>query len=346
MHTDSSHGRESLLDIRGLETVFETGSGTVEALRGVNLSVDPGERVGLVGESGSGKSVTARSVLQLIQSPPGKIVSGTVEFQGTNLLENTESEMRAIRGSEIAMIFQDPSSSLDPVYTIKNQMVETITHNRAVDKHTAVDIARDLLEEVDMPRPDGVLESYPHELSGGMKQRVMIAMTLAFEPDLLIADEPTTALDVTVQKKVLSVFEDVVADRDLAVLWITHNLGVVAEFCDKLAVMYAGEVVESGDIHDIFANPTHPYTRELLRTIPNIENPTDDLHVIDGTVPNMEDPPTGCAFHPRCPDAETRCTTTNPDPVSGQANHQASCLVHDTTDALDAGTDREGTQNE
>jgi oligopeptide/dipeptide ABC transporter ATP-binding protein len=236
--------------------------------------------------------------------------------------------MQSVRGKEIAMIFQDPSSSLDPVYTIRNQMVETITHNRGVDESTAVDIAHGLLEEVDMPRPEGVLESYPHELSGGMKQRVMIAMTLAFEPDL-----------VTVQKKVLSVFEDVVSDRDLAVLWITHNLGVVAEFCDSVAVMYAGEIVESGGIHEVFENPTHPYTRELLKTIPNIESPTDDLHVIGGSVPNMEDPPSGCAFHPRCPDAEERCATTRPQPVSSRGGHEAACLVHDTEETRSTGGD-------
>ena len=321
---------EPLVEIRELETAFDTNAGKFQALRGINLRIDRGERVGLVGESGSGKSVTARSILQLIDDS-GEIESGSIEFQGENLLDASDGRMQEIRGRNITMIFQDPSTSLNPVYSVRNQMVEAIAHNRDIGDAEAEDIALKNLELVDMPEPERVLNSYPHELSGGMKQRVSIAMTLGFDPDLIIADEPTTALDVTVQKKVLDIFQRIVDERDLSVLWITHNLGVVAEFCDKVAVIYAGEIVEYGDIYQIFDNPTHPYTRELLETIPNIERPDEQLRVIEGTVPSMANPPSGCTFHPRCPDAERRCETTRPEEVAGD-RHEAACLVHDVED--------------
>jgi oligopeptide/dipeptide ABC transporter ATP-binding protein len=321
---------EPLVDIRDLETAFDTNAGKFQALRGINLRIDRGERVGLVGESGSGKSVTARSILRLIDEP-GEIEGGSIEFQGENLLTASDGRMREIRGRNITMIFQDPSTSLNPVYSVRNQMVEAIAHNRDIGDAEAENTALENLKLVDMPEPERVLNSYPHELSGGMKQRVSIAMTLGFDPDLIIADEPTTALDVTVQKKVLAIFQRIVDERDLSVLWITHNLGVVAEFCDKVAVIYAGEIVEYGDIYQIFDNPTHPYTRELLETIPNIERPDEQLRVIEGTVPSMANPPSGCTFHPRCPDAERRCETTRPEKVTGD-RHEAACLVHDVED--------------
>ena len=321
---------EPLVEIRELETAFDTNAGKFQALRGISLRIDRGERVGLVGESGSGKSVTARSILQLIDDS-GEIEGGSIEFQGENLLNASDGRMREIRGRNITMIFQDPSTSLNPVYSVRNQMVEAIAHNRDIGDAEAEDVALENLELVDMPDPERVLNSYPHELSGGMKQRVSIAMTLGFDPDLIIADEPTTALDVTVQKKVLDIFQRIVDERDLSVLWITHNLGVVAEFCDKVAVIYAGEIVEYGDIYQIFDNPTHPYTRELLETIPNIERPDEQLRVIEGTVPSMANPPSGCTFHPRCPDAERRCETTRPEKVTGD-RHEAACLVHDVED--------------
>jgi oligopeptide/dipeptide ABC transporter ATP-binding protein len=321
---------EPLVEIRELETAFDTNAGKFQALRGINLRIDRGERVGLVGESGSGKSVTARSILQLIDDA-GEIEGGSIEFQGENLLNASDGRMREIRGRNITMIFQDPSTSLNPVYSVRNQMVEAIAHNRDIGDAEAEDVALENLELVDMPDPERVLNSYPHELSGGMKQRVSIAMTLGFDPDLIIADEPTTALDVTVQKKVLDIFQRIVDERDLSVLWITHNLGVVAEFCDKVAVIYAGEIVEYGDIYQIFDDPTHPYTRELLETIPNIERPDEQLRVIEGTVPSMANPPSGCTFHPRCPDAERRCETTRPEKVTGD-RHEAACLVHDVED--------------
>jgi peptide/nickel transport system ATP-binding protein len=321
---------QKLLEISDLHTSFHTDAGTVNALRGVNLTINEGERVGLVGESGSGKSVTAQSVLRLVDSP-GEIVDGSIELHGQDLLSLSKSRMQRVRGRDITMIFQDPSTSLDPVYSIRSQMIEKIGHNRNISDAEAESVAIEYLEKVDMPNPKRILDSYPHELSGGMKQRVSIAMALGFDPDLIIADEPTTALDVTVQKKVIDIFREVVEEEDVSVLWITHNLGVVAEFCDKIGVIYAGEVVEYGSVYDIFDRPTHPYTRELLQTIPNIERADEELRVIEGTVPNMREPPSGCAFHPRCPDAEQRCETTHPDKVEGR-DHQASCLVHDAED--------------
>ncbi|MFC6873187.1 ABC transporter ATP-binding protein [Halobellus marinus] len=321
---------QKLLEISDLHTSFHTDAGTVNALRGVNLTINEGERVGLVGESGSGKSVTAQSVLRLVDSP-GEIVDGSIELHGQDLLSLSKSQMQRVRGRDITMIFQDPSTSLDPVYSIRSQMIEKIGHNRNISDAEAESVAIKYLEKVDMPNPKRILDSYPHELSGGMKQRVSIAMALGFDPDLIIADEPTTALDVTVQKKVIDIFREVVEEEDVSVLWITHNLGVVAEFCDKIGVIYAGEVVEYGSVYDIFDRPTHPYTRELLQTIPNIERADEELRVIEGTVPDMREPPSGCAFHPRCPDAEQRCETTHPDKVEGR-DHQASCLVHDAED--------------
>jgi len=319
----------NILEIENLRTHFHTEAGIVRALNQVNLPVGQGESVGLVGETGSGKSVTAKSVMRLIPTPPGEIVEGEIRYNGRDLLTLSDKEMRNLRGRDIAMIFQDPSTSLNPVYTVQNQMVEVISTNRDVDGSQALEIAKEMLEEVEMPRPDGVLESYPHELSGGMKQRVMIAMELACEPDLIIADEPTTALDVTIQKKVLSIFERLVEERNLSVLWITHNLGVVAQFCDQIGVMYAGEIVEYGSVRDIFNRPTHPYTRELLKTIPNIADPDDSLGIIEGSVPNLVNPPSGCKFHPRCPDAEPRCSKEEPPATTVSDQHEAACLVHD-----------------
>lgn len=317
-----------LLEIDDLETAFHVESGVVRAVRGVDLDIAEGQRVGLVGESGSGKSVTARSILRLIESP-GEIENGEIRYRGANILEMSSAELRDIRGEDIAMVFQNTSNSLDPVYKIEDQMTEAIVQNRDVSETEATEIALDMLEEVEMPRPKGVMESYPHELSGGMKQRVMIGMALAFEPDILIADEPTSALDVTIQKKLLSVLRDVVLDRNLSLLWITHNLGVVAQFCDHIAVMYAGEIVEYGTAQQIFKNPTHPYTRELLKTMPDVRQSQEEYHVIPGSVPNMQNPPSGCAFYERCPDAEPRCKETHPDRVQGGQDHQAACLVHD-----------------
>lgn len=332
MHSIQSSTGETMtniLEIDGLRTHFHTEAGIVRALNGVNLPVGCGESVGLVGETGSGKSVTAKSVMRLVPTPPGEIVSGEIRYNGRDLLKLSKKEMRELRGREIAMIFQDPSTSLNPVYTVQNQMVEVISTNREVDDSQALDIAREMLEEVEMPRPDGVLESYPHELSGGMKQRVMIAMELACEPDLIIADEPTTALDVTVQKEVISIFERLVEERNLSVLWITHDLGVVAQFCDRIGVMYAGEIVEYGTVRDIYNRPTHPYTRELLKTIPNVADSDDTLGIIEGSVPNLVNPPSGCKFHPRCPDAEPRCSKEDPSATTLSTQHEASCLVHD-----------------
>ncbi len=291
----------TLLRVSDLRTHFFTEDGVVRAVDGVSFRIGKGETFALVGESGCGKSVTAFSILRLIPSPPGKIVSGTVELEGVNLLEHTEKQMRQVRGGQISMIFQEPMSSLNPVYTCGNQIVEAIRLHQKVSSRDARNMGIDMLAKVGIPEPTQRFKDYPHQLSGGMRQRVMIAMALSCNPKLLIADEPTTALDVTIQGQILDLLQHLQRDRDLSIMLITHDLSVVAETAHVVAVMYASDIVELARIEPLFDTPLHPYTRGLFRSIPRLGEKRHRLQTIPGNVPNPLDFPTGCRFHPRCP---------------------------------------------
>jgi oligopeptide/dipeptide ABC transporter ATP-binding protein len=298
-----------LLEVRDLRTHFFTRDGVVRAVDGVSLSVDRGRTLGLVGESGCGKSVLALSVIGLIPRPPARIVGGEVLFDGRDLTTLSERELEDVRGKRIAMIFQDPMTSLNPTLTIETQLVETIRRHLDVPRREARRRAVELLDEVGIPRPEARVRDYPHRLSGGMRQRVMIAMALSCEPDLLIADEPTTALDVTVQAQVLDLLDELRRERDMAMVVITHDMGVIAEVADEVAVMYAGQIVEQAPVRELFARPEHPYTEALLGALPQLEDGDareERLTAIDGRPPDLLDPPTGCRFAARCPYANER----------------------------------------
>jgi oligopeptide/dipeptide ABC transporter ATP-binding protein len=307
-----------LLQIEQLTTLFRTEKGAFPAISNLNLTVRKGEIVCIVGESGSGKTVASLSVMRLLP-PAGSIASGAIRFEGRNLLELNEREMRDIRGSSIAMIFQDPMMALDPVYTCGEQIMEAIrTHRRSSRKEQAAR-ALELLKQVGIPHPERVLKAYPHELSGGMCQRVGIAMALACNPRLLIADEPTTALDVTVQAQILDLLKSIRREFGMSILMITHDLGVVAEMADRVAVMYAGQIVEEGDVRSIFREPRHPYTQGLIRSMPHPDHAADELYSIPGTVPGIAAMPTGCRFHPRCPACMPICGLEEPPIATGSA---------------------------
>jgi oligopeptide/dipeptide ABC transporter ATP-binding protein len=300
-----------LLEVENLQTQFPTRSGLVRAVDDVSFHIDEGEVLGLVGESGSGKSITALSILRLI-SAPGKIAGGSIRFKGENLGAASEDRMRDIRGNDIAMIFQDPMTSLNPVYTVGEQIAEALRLHRRLDRKAAWAAAIEAMKEVSIPSPERRANDYPHQLSGGMRQRVMIAMALACDPELLIADEPTTALDVTIQAQILELLDELRRTRRLSVLLITHDLGVVAETADRVCVMYTGKIVEESPVEEIFSNPKHPYTQGLLRSVPkltaaNIERATR-LKTIEGVVPSPTDLPDGCHFAPRCEFRMERCT--------------------------------------
>jgi len=323
----------ALLEVEDLRVHFETEDGLVKAVDGISYTVDRGETLGIVGESGSGKSVSSLTVMGLTRARNAHI-SGTVRFDGKDLLGATDEELRNVRGNDIAMIFQDPLSSLHPFYKVGNQIVEAIQAHRDVSKAQAYDRAVEMLGLVGIPEPRRRAESYPHEFSGGMRQRAMIAMALANDPKLLIADEPTTALDVTVQAQILELIERLQSEFDTAVVVITHDLGVVAEMADEIAVMYAGRIVEQGTADMIFNTPEHPYTWGLLSSIPRMDAPRgDELVPIPGRPPSLIHLPGGCSFHPRCPyvrDAHRRIEPVL-DPVDGAASHRVACL-------LDSGT--------
>ena len=292
-----------LLEVKNLQTNFPTRAGLVKAVNDVSFSVGEGELLGLVGESGCGKSITALSIMRLIY-PPGRIAAGSIKFKGEELLTATEDRMRQIRGNDIAMIFQDPMTSLNPVYTVGEQIAEALRLHRKLDKTAAWTAAVDAMREVSIPSPERRASDYPHQLSGGMRQRVMIAMALACDPELLIADEPTTALDVTIQAQILDLLDELRCTRRLAVLLITHDLGVVAETADRVCVMYTGKIVEESGVNELFAEPKHPYTRGLLHSVPKLSSTgirgTARLQTIDGTVPSPTELPPGCHFAPRC----------------------------------------------
>lgn len=325
---------ENLLEIQDLKTYFKVKAGRVQAVNGVSFSIKPGEKLAVVGESGCGKSVTALSIMRLIPQPPGEYAGGSVIFDGQDLLDLPESGMRKIRGGKIGMIFQDPLTCLNPTMTVGKQIAEGLRiHLKDLSKDQAYKRAISLLEQVGIPAAAERASSYPHQFSGGMRQRVMIAMALACNPKLLIADEPTTALDVTVQAQILELISSVCNEFGTAVMIITHDLGVVAGMADRVVVMYAGKVVETGPTDEIFANPRHPYTLGLLASVPRLDEPPSSmLRTIEGAPPDLLKPPPGCPFMPRCYFARSICRTMPPlDPLAGQSNHFKACWV-DVTD--------------
>ncbi|MBE2242663.1 MAG: ABC transporter ATP-binding protein [Burkholderiaceae bacterium] len=320
---------DTLLEVSNLKTVFRQGDAVVEAVNGVSFDVRRAETVAIVGESGSGKSITAMSIMGLIPSPPGEIVHGRIVFDGRDLLELDDEQMRQVRGNEIAMIFQEPMSSLNPVLTIGWQLAEPIRIHRRVRGRAQVwQRCRELLGRVRIAEPERRLAAYPHEFSGGMRQRVMIAMGLACEPKLIIADEPTTALDVTVQAQVLELLRDVTRQTGSSMILITHDLGVVARYADRINVMYAGHIVERGTAADIFHAPKHPYTLGLMRSIPRLDQPVGvRLEPIDGQPPDLAKLPPGCPFSPRCRHAIERCRSERPPMTQVAAQHWKACWV-------------------
>jgi len=315
---------EPLLDIRDLEVRYFTSEGVVEAVNSISLQVGRGETLGLVGETGAGKTTTALSILRLLPDPPGKITAGRICFEGEELLERTEKEMHDIRGGRISMIFQDPMTALNPVIRVGEQIAEVILLHKKISKAEAEKQALKMLELVGIPAERG--GDYPHQFSGGMKQRVVIAIALACDPKLLIADEPTTALDVTIQAQVLELMGRLKKELGTAMILITHDLGVVAETCDRVAVMYAGEIVESGSLEDIFESAAHPYTIGLFESIPSLDEEVDMLKPIPGLMPDPTELPKGCKFHPRCPRAEACCAQRAPEPVEVAPGHIVRCL--------------------
>jgi peptide/nickel transport system ATP-binding protein len=316
---------ECLLEIRDLKTYFRSDEGIVKAVDGVSLNVAEGATRGLVGESGCGKSVTALSVMRLIDPRQGFIAGGEILWKGRNLLTLSEKEMREIRGNDIAMVFQDPFASLNPVFTIGNQISEAIRLHQGGGRAQALTEAQRVLERVHMPSPSQRLQEYPHQISGGMQQRVMIAIALSCNPGLLIADEPTTALDVTIQAQILDLLKDIQADYGMALLLISHDLAVISEVADNVSVMYAGKVVEDGPTPDILSSPRHPYTRALLRSLPRLGAARHKLMVIEGNVPNPLEYPSGCRFHPRCEMVEAVCRVREPLLREIAPGHETAC---------------------
>lgn len=317
----------NLLEIKDLSVAFRVEGKYVTAVDSVSLEVRKGEILGLVGESGSGKSVTCRSIMRLIPDPPGRIQKGKVIFKGKDILEMSKKEMYKVRGNKISMIFQEPMTSLNPVYTCGNQIIEAILLHQKVNRQEARQRAIEMLNLVGIPMPEVRIDSYPHELSGGMRQRVMIAMALSCNPEILIADEPTTALDPTIQAQILDLIKQLQKKLSITVIFITHDLGVIAEICDRVAVMYAGSIVEQADVIEIFHNPKHPYTNELLKAIPKINEKRDVLHNIKGVIPNIVDIPKGCGFHPRCAYCMEKCKMQKPPLFEPDKGHEVRCWL-------------------
>ncbi len=323
---------QPLIDIRDLHTQFFTDDGLARAVDGVSYSLQRGETVGVVGESGCGKSVTALSVLRLIPNPPGRIVGGEILFEGNNLLELSPAEMRRIRGNDISMIFQEPMTSLNPVFTIGNQIAEAVRLHQGLSKKEAINKAIEMLALVGIPVPERRVHEYPHQLSGGMRQRAMIAMALSCNPKVLIADEPTTALDVTIEAQILDLMRNLQSELGTAIIMITHDLGVVAEMARKVVVMYAGKIVEQAPVEDIFAEPNHPYTQGLLQSLPRVDkDATGEKHrlqEIPGIVPSLLNLPKGCKFASRCPKAMAVCEDEEPVLEQIAPNHFSSCWLN------------------
>jgi oligopeptide/dipeptide ABC transporter ATP-binding protein len=327
----ASRSGQPLLEVRNLKTYFFTDDGVVKAVDGVDFSVNPGEVLGLVGESGCGKSVTSLSILRLIGAP-GKVVEGEIFFDGKDLLRLSEAEMVQMRGNRISMIFQQPQSSLNPVFKVADQVAEVMRIHQNAKKNDAWDRSVELLRRVGIPDPLRKAHAYPHEMSGGQAQRVMIAMALALNPQLLIADEPTTALDVTIQAQILDLMRDLRTSMHTAVILITHDLGIIAEMADRVAVMYAGRIVEQAEVRALFAQPLHPYTQGLIASIPALGLVKDRLEVIPGSVPNLINLPSGCKFAPRCKARIEHqleiCTSVEPDLIPASANHKVRCWLY------------------
>lgn len=328
---DALQENKTILDVKDLKTYFLTDAGVVKAVDGVSFSVQEAETLGIVGESGCGKSVTNLSIMRLIPSPPGKIVGGEIMFEGQDILKLPEKELRNIRGNKVSMIFQDPMTSLNPFLKISTQMVETIMlHNKDMSKKEALERSIEMLKLVGIPSAEKRIQSYPHQFSGGMRQRVMIAMALSCNAQVLIADEPTTALDVTIQAQILELIKDLSIKLRTAVIIITHDLGVVAGMCDKVCVMYAGRIVEKADTDDLYANPSHPYTEGLIMSVPRMDlaHKNDRLFSIEGQPPNVIDLPPCCPFHPRCHKDMEICKHAYPPTRTVGKNHEVSCWLY------------------
>jgi oligopeptide/dipeptide ABC transporter ATP-binding protein len=323
----------ALLEIEGLKTQFFTSAGTVRAVDGVNYNVEAGETVAVVGESGCGKSVTALSIMRLVADPPGKIVEGEIRFNGTDLLSLSEEEMRQIRGRDIGMVFQEPMTSLNPVLSVGRQLTETLETHFGMSRENADKRAVELLGLVGIAEPERRLAQYPHHFSGGMRQRVMIAMALACDPKLIIADEPTTALDVTIQAQILELMKNLTREMGVAMIIITHNLGVVARYADRVNVMYAGKIVESGTAKEIYHNPRHPYTLALLKSVPRLDLPRGaKLDPVDGQPPDLARLDDGCPFRPRCRFAQDGCANDVPPLAEVREKHWSACFEQDAVE--------------
>ncbi|MBB6671994.1 ABC transporter ATP-binding protein [Cohnella nanjingensis] len=318
-----------LLEVEGLKTEFKRGDGSITAVAGVSFHIEKGEVLGLVGESGCGKSVTSLSIMRLLKDTPGKITGGAVRFEGTDLTKLSERDMRRTRGNDLAMIFQEPMTSLNPVLRIGLQLMEPIRLHLGYDRKQARAHAVHMLKLVGIPRAEEVVDDYPHQLSGGMRQRVMIAMAMSCHPKLLIADEPTTALDVTIQAQILDLMKRLKEEQDMGMLLITHDLGVVAELCDRVVVMYAGRVVEEASVRELFANPQHPYTKGLIQSVPKLRQKVRRLDSIKGNVPDLSQMPSGCKFAPRCQFVMDKCLAREPDliPVAGASERKSRCWL-------------------
>jgi peptide/nickel transport system ATP-binding protein len=320
----------ALLELKNLKTYFKRKKAVIPAVDGVDLVINKGETVALVGESGSGKSITSLSIMRLIPSPPGEIVDGQINFDGRDLVKATEDEMCKIRGNDISMIFQEPMTSLNPVLTIGEQITEVLTYHQGLNQAMAKQKAIEMLELVGFSRAKEIINDYPHRLSGGMRQRVMIAMAMSCNPKLLIADEPTTALDVTIQAQILDLMKDLSTKFDTSILIITHDLGVVSEVADRVVVMYAGQVVEQAIVEDLFENPLHPYTEGLMGSIPSVDEDHARLVSIEGNVPSPENLPIGCRFAPRCSHAFDRCFSEMPSLVRKSSTRSVRCFLHES----------------
>ena len=325
MINESSRKGDKVLEVNNLSTYFQTRWGTVKAVDGVSFDLSRGETLGIVGESGSGKSVTMLSLMQLVPTPPGRIVDGEIILDGQDLLQLNDDQMSKVRGSQIALIIQDPMTSLNPVFSIGNQGMEAVKIHQDIPKKSILDRALDVLRKVNIPAAETRIRDYPHQMSGGMRQRVVGAISISCQPSVLIADEPTTSLDVTIQAQYLKLLKELQVEQDLGLIFITHDFGVVAKMCDKVAVMYAGKIVEQGSVRDIFNDPSHPYTEALLASVPKLEEDVDRLYSIEGQPPTLHDLPQGCPFAPRCAYVMDRCREDYPTTIQVNDTHSAAC---------------------